>query len=67
MIIKTRALDVDERQALNDALVENFGVEQEKITAESISGAVSDEMKKDAALATAIATVLHAALHLVPV
>ncbi|MGI5948046.1 MAG: protein translocase subunit SecD [Lachnospiraceae bacterium] len=57
VIIKTRALDVDERQALNDALVENFGVEQEKITAESISGAVSDEMKKDAFLATAIATV----------
>lgn len=56
VIIKTRALDVDERQALNDALAENFGVEQEKITAESISGAVSDEMKKDAALATAIAT-----------
>lgn len=57
VIIKTRALDVDERQALNDALVEHFGVEQEKITAESISGAVSDEMKKDAFLATAIATV----------
>ena len=48
---------MDERQALNDALVEHFGVEQEKITAESISGAVSDEMKKDAFLATAIATV----------
>lgn len=57
VIIKTRALTVDERQALNTALVENFGVEQEKITAESISGAVSDEMKKDAVLATAIATV----------
>ncbi len=57
VIIKTRALTVDERQALNAALAENFGVEQEKITAESISGAVSDEMKKDAALATVIATV----------
>ena len=57
VIIKTRALSVDERQALNDALAEKFGVEKEKITAESISGAVSDEMKKDAVVATAIATV----------
>ncbi|MDO5417201.1 MAG: protein translocase subunit SecD [Lachnospiraceae bacterium] len=57
VIIKTRTLTVDERQAMNDALVENFGVEEEKITAESISAAVSSEMKKDAAAAVIIATV----------
>ena len=57
VIIKTRALSVDERDALNEALAETFGVEKEKITAESISGAVSAEMKKDAVLATAIATI----------
>lgn len=39
-------------------MVENFGVEAEKITAESISGAVSTEMKKDAVVATIMATVL---------
>ena len=39
-------------------MVENFGVDAEKITAESISGAVSTEMKKDAVWAVAIATVL---------
>ena len=38
VIIKTKTLSVDQRQALNDALVENFGVEEDKITAESISG-----------------------------
>ena len=37
---------------------ENFGVDAEKITAESISGAVSTEMKKDAVWAVTIATVL---------
>ena len=57
VIIKTRTLNVDERQALNDALVQNFGVDAEKITAESISGAVSQEMKNDAIVAVVIATI----------
>ena len=48
---------MEERQALDEALVENFGVDESKITAESISGAVSAEMKRDAVMATAIATV----------
>ena len=57
VIIKTKTLSVDQRQALNDALVENFGVEDDKITAESISGAVSNEMKRDAIEAVIIATI----------
>lgn len=57
VIIKTKTLSVDQRQALDDALVENFGIEPEKITAESISGAVSDEMKEDALVAVIIATI----------
>lgn len=57
VIIKTKTLSVDQRQALDDALVENFGVESEKITAESISGAVSAEMKQDAVIAVIIATI----------
>lgn len=58
VIIKTRALTVEEREALNKALAENFNVDAEKITAESISAAVSDEMRNDALWATAIAGVL---------
>ena len=58
VIIKTKTLDVEQRQQLEDAMVENFGVDAEKITAESISGAVSTEMKKDAIWAVTIATVL---------
>lgn len=58
VIIKTKTLNVDQRQALEDAMVENFGVEAEKITAESISGAVSTEMKQDALWAVIVATIL---------
>lgn len=57
VIIKTRTLSVDEREALNKAMVDKFGVESEKITAESISGAVSKEMKRDAFTAVIIATI----------
>jgi SecD/SecF fusion protein len=57
VIIKTRTLTVDEREVLNKSMVDHFGVEQEKITAESISGAVSQEMKRDAVVAVIIATI----------
>lgn len=57
VIIKTRTLSVDEREALGTALAENFGVDQEKITADSISGAISAEMKQDALIAVIIATI----------
>lgn len=58
VIIKTKTLDVEQRQQLEEAMAENFGVDADKITAESISGAVSTEMKKDAVWAVTIATVL---------
>ena len=58
VIIKTRTLTKDEREQLNQSLVSKFGVDESKITAESISGAVSAEMRMDAIWATIIATVL---------
>lgn len=57
VIFKTRELNVDERQALEDALAEKFGVNKELITAETISSTISSEMKTDAILAVVIATV----------
>ena len=57
VIIKTKTLSVEQRQALSESMVQNFGVEAEKITAESISGAVSNEMKRDAVVAVVIATI----------
>ena len=57
VIFKTRELNVDERQQLEDALVENFGVNKELITAETISSTISSEMKSDAVIAVIIATI----------
>lgn len=55
VIIKTRTLDINEREAFKDAMVTNFGVDAEKITTETISSTVSSEMKADAIKAIAIA------------
>lgn len=57
IVIKTRSLELGEREALNAALVEKFGVDKEKITAENISSTISSEMKSDAIWAVAIATI----------
>ncbi len=57
VIFKTRNLNVEERENFKDAMVENFGVEAEKIAAENISSTVSNEMQKDAVLAVIIASV----------
>ncbi len=57
IIIKTKALDLDGREALNKALVNNFGVDDSLITAENISSTVSSEMRQDAIIAVIIATI----------
>ncbi len=57
VIFKTRTLDVDERQALTEALVENFGVNSDLITAETISSTISSEMRSDAIVAVIIAAI----------
>ena len=56
-IFKTRELNVEERQTLEEALVEKFGVNKELITAETISSTISSEMKSDAVVAVIIATI----------
>ena len=57
MIIKTRSLSLDEREALNNALVENFDVDESLIQAESISSTISSEMRQDAIMAVVVATI----------
>ena len=57
VIIKTMTLELDKREALNQALVEKFGVDEEKIVAENISSTVSTEMRKDAIVAVIISTI----------
>ena len=57
VIIKTRSLTVEEREALNQALVEKFDVDASLIQAENISATVSNEMRRDAIIAVIIATI----------
>lgn len=57
VIIKTRSLSLEERETLNQKLVDNFEVDDSKISAESISSTISSEMRRDAFVAVAIATV----------
>lgn len=57
VIFKTRELNLSEREQLNSALAEQFGVNEELITAETISSTISSEMKNDAVIAVIIATV----------
>ncbi|MEG0154638.1 MAG: protein translocase subunit SecD [Lachnospiraceae bacterium] len=57
IIFKTRALNLQEREALNATLVKNFQVDDQKITSENISSTISSEMRSDAAVAVVIATI----------
>ena len=57
VIFKTRTLNVDEREAFNKAMADSFGVNEETITAETISSTISSEMKNDAIIAIAVAVV----------
>ena len=58
VIFKTRSLDVKEREAFNDMMEQEFGVEADKIVAETISSTISAEMSRDAILAIVVATIL---------
>lgn len=56
VVIKTRALDLEEREAFNQAMLDNFGVESDAIVSDNITGTVSAEMRSDAVWAVVIAT-----------
>ncbi len=58
VIFKTRALNVNEREAFNDMMESEFGVSVDKIVAETISSTISSEMSRDAILAIVVATIL---------
>lgn len=58
VIIKTRTLNVEERQEFSDVMVTNFGVDAGSITAETISATISSEMQSDAVKAIVVSTIL---------
>lgn len=57
IIIKTVTLDLKQREALNQAMVDEFKVDESLITAENISSTVSNEMRQDAVVAVIISTI----------
>lgn len=58
IIFKTRSLNQDERTALYNMFEEKFGVAEECITQETISGVISGEMTRDAIIAVLWSVVL---------
>lgn len=57
VIIKTRTLNLEEREELYKALEENFGVDTTLITTETISSTISSEMQRDAIISVIISTI----------
>lgn len=57
VIFKTKTLTVAQRDELNSTLAEQFGVDEEKITAETISSTVSSEMRSGAILAVLVSVI----------
>ena len=57
VLIKTTNLEQEDRSALEEALVAEYGVDAENIQTENISSVVSGEMKKDALWASVIAII----------
>lgn len=56
VVIKTRSLSVEEREAVEDMLDTNFQVSSDDVQSETISATISSEMKSDAVVAVVIAT-----------
>ncbi len=57
VIFKTRTLNDEEREAFKNVMVNNYGVDPNKISVETISSTISSEMQKDALIAVGIASV----------
>lgn len=57
VIFKTQTLELNEREALNQYMEEDYGVAEEDIEMTNISSTVSSEMRTDAVIAVVIATV----------
>lgn len=57
VVIKTRTLSQNEREKLNQTLVDKFSVDENLISTESISATVSSKMRKDAIVAVIVATI----------
>ena len=55
--VKTRTLSLEERDQLENALIDQFGVDEATITSQSISSTISSEMRSDAIIAVIVSSV----------
>lgn len=55
IVLKTRTLSLEEREALSAMLVKEFGVDESTISNQSISSTVSGEMRQSAVIAVVVA------------
>ncbi len=58
IVLKTRTLTLEEREALNEMLVQRFDIDESTISSQSISSTVSKEMRQDAIIAVIVACVM---------
>lgn len=56
-IVKTKSLDTETRNAVQTALMDKYGIEQNNFTIQDVSGTISGEMKKNAFLSVVAACV----------
>ena len=57
IVLKTKTLDQEERQAVLDALESELGIEEENVQMENISATVGSEMRRNALISVLIATI----------
>lgn len=57
VVFKSNALAKEQREQVEELLLAEFGVTQDKVVMETISSTISDEMKRDTVLAVCIAIV----------
>lgn len=55
--IKTRTLSLEEREAMNAMLAENFDISENDVTSQSISSTISGEMRSDAIIAVVVSCI----------
>lgn len=56
-LIKTKSLDMETRNAVQQALMDKYGIEQDSFTIQDVSGTISGEMKKNALLSVVVACI----------
>ncbi len=57
VVVKTRTLNLEEREALDKILLENKGIQESDISSENISSMISSEMRQESIIAIIVAAI----------